>query len=263
MSATDIQAYYCDQGDASWFQYRAGAITASMFAEVRKVIGGLTCQQQRYVDKIKSGARQDEACAHAGYRAMPKSDKVLAALEGERIGDYSSAAHDYAFRLAIERISGQAIHDEQYQGYAARRGHELEPEARDLHSMRIGREVERVGVVRTSDGRFGASADGYVGKRIGCEYKCFTAPEKLRPILFDFDVADVRDQMQGGMWLTGRTEWHLGLYCPFLEPVGRELTIIVEPRDDDYIEALEQDLLRFDGLVEGYRDKLTNEERAA
>jgi len=43
----------CDQGSQEWHHARAGAITASMFSEVRKVVDGLTEQQQKYVDAIR------------------------------------------------------------------------------------------------------------------------------------------------------------------------------------------------------------------
>lgn len=252
----------CDQGDSEWFHGRSGSVTASMFSEIRKVVGGLDARQQEVVKHIKSGLSESDAIKAGGYKSKPSKnvlDKINSVVAGERVGDWTNAAHDYAFRLAIERISGRALQDDRYEGYAARRGHELEPEARDLHSLILGATVERVGVVKTEDGKFGASADGIVeiiGKPTGCEYKCFTSPEKLRPILFDFDVADVRDQMQGGMWLSGFTRWEFGLYCPDLAPCGRELTMITEYRDDDYIENLEADMVRFDGLVEQYKQRL-------
>lgn len=250
----------CEQGGPGWFRGRAGAITASMFKEVRRTVGGLTDQQEKYIRLVASGISRSKAANDCGYKTPPRGNKIERALDGESVGDWSNAAHDYAFRLAIERISGEPLQDERYQGYAAQRGHELEPEARDIHSFIVGSDVERVGVVRSPDGRFGASADGYIGDRIGCEYKCFTSPEKIRPVLFDFDIQDVRDQMQGGMWLTGRDEWHLGLYCPFLEPIGRDFTLIVERRDDEYIAALVKDLEAFDSLVEQYKTRLQEQE---
>lgn len=171
-------------------------------------------------------------------------------------GGYKKEALDYAFRLAVERLSGEALMDDQFQPYAARRGQELEPEARNMHAFAIGQDVQRTGLVLTDDRRFGASADGLIGDDGGSEYKCLVAPEKLRTIILDQDVAEFIDQVQGCLWLTGRKWWHFCLYCPTLARVGRDLTIYEVERDDNHIEALENDLLAFDKLVCEYTEKL-------
>lgn len=45
------------------------------------------------------------------------------------------------------------------------------------------------------------------------------------------------DQVQGCMWITDRKWWHIGMYCPLLKPVGRQLWWKEFQRDDDYIEG--------------------------
>jgi hypothetical protein len=176
---------------------------------------------------------------------------------GPNKGGYKKAAEDYAFRLAVERISGSALQDEQFQTYAMRRGNELEPDARAIHEFRTGCTVETAGMVRTTDRKFGASVDGLVGDDGISEYKCFVAPEKLKTILIDNDISGVTDQIQGGLWLTGRQWCDFALYCPALASIDCELTVRCVYRDDDYIEAMEHDLLAFDELVESFRMKLT------
>ena len=47
----------CEQGSLEWHQARAGAITASMFAEVRKRVNGLNEQQEKYVAAIFAGEK--------------------------------------------------------------------------------------------------------------------------------------------------------------------------------------------------------------
>lgn len=202
------------QGSEQWHIDRAGAITASMFSEVRK--------------RLKSGPNK---------------------------GDYTSAAHDYAFRLAVERISGEPL-DGGFETWAMRRGNELEPEARMAHEDRIDMMVTRTGLVLTDDRRFGASADGFIGDDGGSEYKCLVCPERLRSIILAKNIDEFKDQIQGCMWLTGRKWWHFVLYCPPLKPAGRDLIIREVERDDDYIEAMEADLIAFDGLVEEYRKSI-------
>jgi hypothetical protein len=171
-------------------------------------------------------------------------------------GDYKKEAHDYAFRLAVERLSQAPLNGNQFEPYEMRRGRELEPEARMRHEEQVGELVEQAGIVLTDDRKFGGSADGLIGSKGGSEYKCFLAPEKLRSIVLDADFSDVEDQIQGCMWLTGREWWHFVLYCPPLASVGKDLVIHERERDNEYIEVLEADLLAFDGLVRSYMDKL-------
>ncbi|HEJ2185283.1 TPA: lambda exonuclease family protein [Pseudomonas aeruginosa] len=174
---------------------------------------------------------------------------------GANKGQPTSAALDYAFKLAVERISGQPL-DGGFETWQMKRGHELEPEARMEHEIQTGLIIQRAGFVTTDDGCFGASADGLIGEDGGSEYKCFLAPEKLRAFHIDNDASGIMDQVQGCMWITGRKFWHVGMYCPALEPVGRQLWWREFKRDDDYIEALEEDLWQFKLLVDEYEAKL-------
>lgn len=174
---------------------------------------------------------------------------------GPSKGEPTAKAQDYAFRLAVERISGSPL-DGGFETWQMRRGHDLEPEARMEHEAQTGLIVTQVGLVKTDDGAFGASADGFIGEDGGSEYKCFLAPEKLRSFHIDNDASEIMDQVQGCMWITGRKWWHVGMYCPALESVGRQLWWKEFQRDDDYIEKLEEDMWQFKLLVDEYEQKL-------
>lgn len=249
----------CDQGSRDWHNARAGVITASMFSTARKKVGGLTDQQAAYVTAIRSGKSDKEALEAAGYKAKPKAEAIERAIAGEKVGDFSDAAKDYAFRLAVERISGEALDEGGFETFAMRRGRELEPMARAEHEAKAGIFVERAGFVTTDDGIFGASADGLIGDDEGAEYKCFIAPDRLRAFWLENDASSVIDQVQGCLWLTGRKRWHLGLYCPALASVGKELWLKTFDRDENYIELLEEDLVEFSRLVTDYEDRLRKE----
>jgi hypothetical protein len=205
----------CEQGTAEWFAARAGAITASNFAECRK--------------RLKSGPNK---------------------------GDFTNAAHKYAFRVAIERISGELLDVDQYDTWAMKRGRELEPEARLAHEAAKGILVEQAGIALTDDGVFGASVDGLIDHDGASEYKCFISPDSLMPILLNDDLSHVIDQVQGQLWVTERLWADFVLYCPALKNIGRDLTIIRVERDDNFIEQLESDLLEFNKLVCTYEQKL-------
>jgi hypothetical protein len=158
----------CAQGSPEWHLARAGVVTASMFRVARG----------RY---LRNG-------------------------DGYKTGDFKAEAKNYAFALAVERISGQPL-DETFETWAMQRGHELEPEARREHEIQCGEVVYRAGFVVTEDGKFGASADGLIGSEGGSEYKCLVSPLALRSILIDGDFSKYHDQVQGCMWLTGRQWW--------------------------------------------------------
>lgn len=167
---------------------------------------------------------------------------------GPNKGGFTEKAKNYAFCLAVERISGQPL-DEGFETWQMRRGHELEPAARAEHEMQVGVLVQRAGFVMTDDRWFGASADGLIGSDGGSEYKCLVSPEGLRDVLLADDISEFIDQVQGCMWITGRKFWHFCLYCPALEPIGKQLYWRRVDRDDEYIEALEADLIKFRELV--------------
>lgn len=174
---------------------------------------------------------------------------------GANKGEFNEASKNYAFRLAVEQISGVPL-DEGFSTWQMKRGNELEPDARRRHEEEAGVVVERAGFVVSDDGEFGASADGLIGEDSGSEYKCLVSPEGLRDVLVNNDMSEFTDQVQGCMWITGRKTWHFGLYCPALLPVGADFTYRVVKRDDNYINDLEQDLIAFRTLVLQYRSKL-------
>ncbi|WWW34559.1 lambda exonuclease family protein [Stenotrophomonas rhizophila] len=174
---------------------------------------------------------------------------------GPNKGDFTEAAKDYAFKVAYERISGELM-DEGYQTWQMERGHELEPAARYTHEIETGCVVEQVGFITDDDGVFGASADGFIGSDTGLEIKCLVSAKGIRKLWFAEDMSDFMDQVQGGMWITGRISWHFALYCPPLAAVGKELFLRVVERDQVYIEAMEKDLREFAALVDRYEAEL-------
>lgn len=249
----------CTQGSPEWLRARAGVITASNFKIARSKTGGLTEQQAKYVSAIKAGRTEGDAMVFAGYKAKPVSETIKRALAGEKVEDFSDVAKKLAFGLAIERLSGEPL-DEGFETWQSRRGHALEPEARIEHQAALSIVVRPAGFVVTDDGKFGCSADGFIGemgpKGGGAEYKCFVSPDSLFPILIDNDWSAITDQVQGCLAITGQGWWDQCLYAPFLRAAGRHFTRARVYPDGDYIDALWKDLWEFDQLVESYVTKL-------
>ncbi len=243
------------QGSPGWHAARAGVITASMFSTARQRVNGLNAQQQAYVDALLRGTSETQAMAIAEYKAKPKAESIARALRGEKVGEPSDAARDYAFRLAIERISGVPL-DEGYENWQMRRGHEMEPAARAAHEAHADVIVKTAGFVTTDDRLFGASADGLIGHDGGAEYKCLVSPERLRDTILLNDISPYMGQVQGGMWITGREWWDFCVFCPALAPIGRELCRWRVYRDEEYIDAMVDDLIVFERMVSAFEAEL-------
>lgn len=192
------------------------------------------------------------ACTASNFAECRKRLK-----SGKNKGDFTSAAKQYAFRLAIERLSGQRLEEDKFETFEMRRGRDLEPEARIKHEEAKEILVQQTGFVLTEDGKFGASADGLIDGDGCSEYKCFISPASLMPILLDGDIENCKDQVQGQLWITGRKWSHFVLYCPALACIKKDLTIFEVERDDEYIAEMEADLLEFDRLVTDYQKQLS------
>ena len=246
----------CEQGTEAWHIARSGVISSSNFKLCLTKVNDINAKQKAFADSIINGCSEKEAMEIAGYKAKPKSLIIDRYLNGEIVGEWSTPAKEYAFRIAVERISGQPLDDNFYETYAMRRGRELEEEARLKHEEKKGILVDQSGIILTDDRKFGASVDGFIDLDGCSEYKCFIGPSSLMPILLDGNLEDIEAQMQGQMWVTDRKWCDFVLYCPALKPIDKDLTIITVQRDDDYIEEMEAGLIEFDKLVNEYKAKL-------
>lgn len=173
---------------------------------------------------------------------------------GKNKGQYSAAARQYAFQLALERIGGSPLMEDGFSPWQAERGRVLEATARDLHEREKGIFVELAGFVESDCGNFGASVDGFIDVYGIAEYKCFLSTAKLEPILIDNDIGKVMDQVQGGLLITEREYAEFVLYCPILLAQNKHLKIIEIGRDDAYIEEMREHLNAFNAFVEQRRE---------
>lgn len=203
------------QGSEDWLRARCGVITASRFADARK--------------------------------------KLTRASGDRKAGDAHSDAIKYAWLIAVETIAREPL-DDTYVTYAMQRGRELEPRARAVYEARTGAWVEEVSLVLTDDERFGYSADGFRDDDGLVEIKCPMACDKLGQVWANPEEAHLEyiDQINGGLWITGRKYCDLIVYCPWLAPVGKDLFVKRIQRDEAAIEALEADLVAFMRIVDGY-----------
>lgn len=203
------------QGSDDWLRARCGVITAS-----------------RFVDAVS---------------VLTKASKNGAA------GDPAGEALRYAWQIAVETISREPL-DDTFTNFAMRRGRELEPFARQAYELRTDSLIEEASLVLTDDARFGYSTDGLRDEDGLIEIKCPMAADKIGNVWAHPEAAHVEyiDQINGGLWITGRQYCDLVVYCPWLAPVGKDLFIKRIHRDEAAIEKLSAGLIRFMRIVDTY-----------
>jgi len=155
-------------------------------------------------------------------------------------GDLSKSWKAYAVELIAECF----VSFQEWTGNSwTDRGTEMEPEAREAFQSHTGLVVEQVGFCTRDDGIVGCSPDGFIvqdGQRVaGLEIKCPAAKTHVGYILDGVLPDDYKQQVHGGMAVTGLNAWHFWSYYPGLKPFH----IIVER--DDYTAKLEAALDQF------------------
>jgi hypothetical protein len=237
------------QGSPEWLALRAGKCTASCFADAVKMVGGLNEQQASYVRMVLDDVDEKAAAQLAGYKAVPTSSIIQRALKGEHVTEHSDEAKRYAADIAIERISGEP-HGEPPKAWVLARGHEMEAAARMIYEARTGAFVTESGICVTECGGFAYSSDGLVDGDGLVEIKAPIDSAKIMAMLATGDVSEYLHQMQGGMWITGRKWCDFIQYVPDLAPVGKDLFVKRIHRNDEFIDTMVGQLMRFQALVE-------------
>lgn len=177
------------------------------------------------------------------------ASKFKDARDRLKSGGPSSKCSAYAAQVALERIAGRPI-DKTFQNWQMREGQEQEPFARIAAESIKGYLVEEVGFITTDDRVFGYSPDGLIDGDGLLEIKTILSGDVALSVVGKNDLSEYMDQCNGGLWLTGRKWIDLVIWCPALEPIGKHLTIHHITRDEEKIEALEADLMKFKAMVD-------------
>lgn len=138
-----------------------------------------------------------------------------------REGKESSASvtrAKYMRQLAGEIITGEPA-PEGYSNAFMERGKELEDDARNLFSFLRDAEPVRVGFVRNLDARAGCSPDSLIGENSGLEIKVAIPAVQIERLQWNRLPPEHVGQVQGSMWITGRSSWSFMSYCPKLPPL--------------------------------------------
>ncbi len=195
----------CEQRTQEWYEARLGIPTASSFHKI-----------------VTSGGKPTSGKTRAGYMHQLVAESILGTKANA--DDYVSAAMD--------------------------RGLEVEPRGIAEYESAWECTVTPVGFITNDDGTVGCSPDGLVNKASivaaldgpgGIELKCPLAHTHIGNLL-DRPGFTKRHwpQVQGSMWITGRSWWNLVSYYP-----GMKLATVLCSRDEEQIEQLRKSVGKF------------------
>lgn len=211
-----------EQRSDDWFAERAGKITGSMMHAV---------MLERDLEPFKSGPRKGQ------QRPAPK------------------ALTDYAHQLAAERLTGKPR--KQIKAAALQWGQDIEPAAVAAYQAETGVIVTVCSFIQHQAHDFiGASPDFLVDDDGGGEIKSPESSEvHLETLLCGLPPEHI-EQIQGGLWVTGRQWWDFVSYHPDF-PAHLRLYIQRIQRDDAFISRMEAACLLLESEVQDIIQSLT------
>lgn len=213
-----------EQRSDEWFAERAGCITASQMH---------VAMMPRERGEFKSGPRKGQ------IKPPPK------------------AISDYVHQLAAERLTGKPR--KQVKAAALAWGRDIEPAAVAAYQAETGAIVDECGFIKHPQYDFiGASPDFLLDDDGGGEIKSPESSEVHLETLLNGLPPEHIEQIQGGLWVTGRQWWDFISFHPDFPP---ELRLYIQriPRDDEYIQRLEAACIELEADVQDVIKKVKKE----
>ena len=156
---------------------------------------------------------------------------------------YSASRDNYMAQLVCERLTGKPA--ESYSNAAMQWGTETEPLARAAYEAKMDVLVDEVGFIdHPTIVNSGASPDGLVSFDGLIEIKCPNTSTHIDTLLTQTVPKKYADQIFWQMACTGRQWCDFVSYDPRL-PADLQLFIKRIPRDDQYIQHLEAEVIEF------------------
>ena len=179
-----------------------------------------------------------------GYITASRFDDVMTRPRSKQ-DVLSATAESYLYELIGEHLTGSP--GDNVSSRAMDHGSEFEAKAIAAYEWECGVSVEREGFIKHPDEEWvGCSPDGgCVGSDGMIEVKCpFTTKEHVRTMLSGEVPSQYVAQVQGCLWVTGRS------WCDFISWDGRcesgsELVVIRTERDEKYIKKLAEAVRKF------------------
>lgn len=162
----------------------------------------------------------------------------------------SQAAESYLYELVYERLTGQPT--DNVVSKAMQWGLDHEDEARQIYRWTTGHEIESGSLVRhPANVMVGGTPDALVKRSTspqcgGLEIKCpYASREHVRLLDNPRVPAEYYPQVQGYMWILGRSWWDFASYDPRMpEPLA--MVIITVDRDETFIKEMQEQILGFE-----------------
>lgn len=192
--------------------------------------------------------------ARAGIVTASELSKVLAKGEGKTRAKYMR-------QLAAEIVTGAPCESDFKGNTHTERGKLLESDARELLSIRLGSDIQQVGLVKNDTIRMGCSPDGIVGMKStepvafdsGVEIKCCLPDIQIERLMRGGVPSEYIAQVEGSLLVTGAPMW---VFYSF--SVGLPAHIVEVVLIDERKEIITEELYKFnkelDELVERVRN---------
>jgi putative phage-type endonuclease len=160
----------------------------------------------------------------------------------------SATRRNYKLQLLTERLTKKKT--ESYMNQAMQDGIDREPIAREIYEHLKDVKVEETGFVQhPAIEMAGASPDGLVGDDGIIEIKCPIETTHTTNLLEKKLPSKYKPQVQFQLAATGRDWCDFISYNPNFEPKHQLVVVRVE-RDNDYIEKIEFEILKFLAEIE-------------
>jgi putative phage-type endonuclease len=165
-----------------------------------------------------------------GVATASNFDKIITTT-----GKQSATLEKYALKLATDLMLSSP--EPSYKNNIMERGNELEPLARQAYQEETFSIVEEIAMFKSDCNNFGYSPDGLVGEDGLIEIKCPLATTHFQYIIDDkTPIVDYWQQLQGGLWVSGRKYIDFVSYHPNFKT--KQLFVKRVERDEDYIAKL-------------------------
>lgn len=169
--------------------------------------------------------------ARLGRATASRFTDVMATI---RSGE-AAQRRNYRAELLVERLTGQA--NDMYTSPAMQWGTDNEPLARLQYELETGNEVVETGFWQHDTLMAGASPDGLISETGLIEIKCPNTATHIETLKKREVPKQYVAQVQGQMWITGRTWCDFVSFDPRL-PENTQLIIVRVERDEKYIKEL-------------------------
>jgi len=160
-------------------------------------------------------------------------------------GKVSTQSEMYLFELLAERITGEPTVE--FTSHWQDRGSEMEAEAVAYFEFQRECETAKVGFITNDDGTIGCSPDRLIGEDALLEIKVPKPATHVMYLLKKAVDAVYYPQVQGQLWVSGRSYLDIMSYCPSMPPA-----IVRVHRDSDFIKLLETSLDSFRIQLDGH-----------